>query len=152
LHVISNSSPLIALAQIGRIELLRSLHGTVLVPPAVALEVKPTLSQLPEWILTRSPESPLQPAKVSRAIGPGEREAISLGLELQPSLLILDEQPGRRLATSLGLSVIGTVGLMVAAKAHGLLSALRPEFDRLRGVRFFIDQELIDQVLAQAGE
>ena len=93
MNVISNSSPLIALAQIDRLDLLRDLYTTVLVPPAVAAEVARTLSRLPDWIVTKALARAVQPAKVSSAIGPGEREAISLGLELQPSLLILDEQP-----------------------------------------------------------
>jgi hypothetical protein len=75
-----------------------------------------------------------------------------LGLELGAALLILDEQPARRLAVSLGLRVIGTVGLLMAAKERGFLAKVRPELDRLRAVRFFMDQELYDRVIAQVGE
>jgi hypothetical protein len=75
-----------------------------------------------------------------------------LGLELGAALLLLDEQPARRLATSLGLRVIGTVGLLMAAKQRGLLTKIRPELDRLLAVRFFMDQNLYDRVIAQAGE
>jgi predicted nucleic acid-binding protein len=93
---------------------------------------------------------PLQPSTVSASIGPGEREVISLGLELGASLLILDEQPERRLAASLGLRVIGTVGLLMASKERGFLAKIRPELDRLPAVRFFMDQDLYDRVVAQA--
>jgi Domain of unknown function (DUF4062) len=41
--VISNSSPLIALTQIGRLDLLRQLHTSICIPPAVAREVEPTV-------------------------------------------------------------------------------------------------------------
>ncbi len=75
-----------------------------------------------------------------------------MGLELGAALLILDEQPARRLATSLGLRVIGTVGLLMAAKERGFLTEIRPELDRLLAVRFFMDQDLYDRVIAQAGE
>ena len=68
------------------------------------------------------------------------------------ALLILDAQPARRLATSLGLRVIGTIGLLMAGKARGFLAEIRPELDRLRAVRFFMDQDLYDRVIAQAGE
>jgi predicted nucleic acid-binding protein len=95
---------------------------------------------------------PVQPSTVSGSIGPGEREAISLGLELGGALLILDEQPARRLAISLGLRVIGTIGLLMAGKERGFLAKIRPELDRLRAVRFFMDQDLYDRVIAQAGE
>jgi hypothetical protein len=151
-EVVSNSSPLIALTQIGRLDLLRRLHPCVSIPPAVAREVEPTVAQLPGWIAVRELAHPLQPSTVGASIGPGEREVIGLGLELGAALLILDEQPARRLAVSLGLRVIGTVGLLMAGKERGFLAKIRPELDRLRAVRFFMDQDLYDRVVAQAGE
>jgi predicted nucleic acid-binding protein len=150
--VISNSSPLIALTQIGRLEILHTLHPHVLVPPTVAREVAPTIPELPGWLLVQPLAHPRQPRTVSGSIGPGEHEVISLGLELGSERLILDEQPARRLATSLGLRVIGTVGLLLAAKDRGFLIRIKPELDRLLAVRFFMDQELYDRVIGQAGE
>jgi hypothetical protein len=67
-------------------------------------------------------------------------------------LLILDEQPARRLAVSLGFRVIGTIGLLMAGKTRGLLAKVRPELDRLLAARFFMDQDLYDRVVTQAGE
>jgi predicted nucleic acid-binding protein len=150
--VISNSSPLIALAQIGRLDLLSQLHARVLIPPAVAREVEPTIPALPGWLVIRPLTLPRQPHTVSGSIGPGEHEVISLGLELGAERLILDEQPARRLAASLGLAVIGTVGLLLAAKDRGFLTKIKPELDRLLAVRFFMDQELYDRALRQAEE
>jgi hypothetical protein len=89
---------------------------------------------------------------VSGSIGPGEHEVISLGLELSAVRPILDERPARRLAASLGLAVIGTIGLLLAAKDRGLLAKIRPELDRLLTARFFMDQELYDRAITQAGE
>jgi len=146
--VISNSSPLIALTQIDRLDLLRQLHTRISIPPAVAREVGPTVARLPDWVLVQELARPLQPGTVSGSIGPGEREVISLGLELAAALLILDEQPARRLAMSVGLRVIGTVGLLMAGKERGFLTKVRPELDRLLAVRFFMDQDLYDRVIA----
>ena len=131
--VISNSSPLIALTQIGRLDLLRRLYTYISIPPAVAREVEPTVTKLPDWILVQELAHPLQPITVSGSIGPGEREVISLGLELGAELLIVDEQPARRLATSLGLRVIGTVGLLMAGKERGFVAKIRPEFGSAAG-------------------
>ena len=64
----------------------------------------------------------------------------------------MDEQPARRLANSLGLRVIGTVGLLLAAKNRGFLEKIKPELDRLLEVRFFMDQELYDRAIGQAEE
>ena len=110
------------------------------------------MATLPYWVLVQKLARPLRPITVSGSIGPGEREVISLGVELGAALLIVDEQPARRLATSVGLRVIGTVGLLMAGKERGFLDKIRPELDQLRAVRFFMDQDLYDRVIAQAGE
>jgi len=73
-------------------------------------------------------------------------------LEIGAERLILDEQPARRLATSLGLRVIGTVGILLAAKERGFVDTIKPELDRLLEVRFFMDTELYDRAVRQAGE
>ena len=98
--VISNSSPLIALAQIGRLDFPCCRRGL----PSARLAQR------------RRPEA------VSYSIGPGEHEVISLGLELRAERRILDEQPARRLATAVGRRVIGTVGLLLMGKDRGLLT------------------------------
>ena len=56
--VVSNYSPLIALDQIGRLELVRSLFNSVIVPPAVVPEVNPRLT-LPPWIAEQQLSQPL---------------------------------------------------------------------------------------------
>ena len=150
--VISNSSPLIALTHIGRLEIRYKLHAQVLIPPAVAKEVEPTVPTLPRWLVVHPLALGLKPDVVGGSIGPGEHEVISLGLELRAERLILDEQPARRLANSLGLRVIGTVGLLLAAKERGFLTTIKPELDRLLEVRFFMDTELYNRVIDQAGE
>jgi uncharacterized protein len=80
LPVISNSSPLIALEQIGQLDLLHVLFSTVLIPPAVAREVAPTVT-LPAWITERAPTQPVASQIPRASLGPGESEVISLALE-----------------------------------------------------------------------
>ena len=75
-----------------------------------------------------------------------------MGLELHAERLILDEQPARRLAATLGLRVIGTVGVLLAAKHRGFLTRIAPELDRLLAVGFFMDQELDGLAKREAGE
>jgi uncharacterized protein len=150
--VISNSSPLIALTQIGRLNVLGQLYAEIIVPPAVAREVEPTVRKLPNWISVKQLLLPPNPDLASGSIGPGEHEVISLGLELEAGRLILDERPARRLAASLGLPVIGTIGLLLAAKGLGFLPKIKPELDRLVTARFFMDEELYKRVLLQAEE
>jgi predicted nucleic acid-binding protein len=150
--VVSNSSPLIALTQIGRLDLLGRLHPQVFIPPAVAKEVEPTLPKLPAWLAVRPLLLLPNPDIGGESIGSGEREVIGLGLELGAGRLILDERPARRLALSLGLSIIRTVGLLLAGKNRGFLSSIKPKLNRLLDARFFMDEELYHRILVQAGE
>ena len=77
-RVIADSSALIGLQRIDRLDLLHHLFGDVLVPPAVVREVTYKLPELPAWIrtqqLTRSlppevGESAKQPALASSPPG-----------------------------------------------------------------------------------
>ena len=58
--VVSNASPLIALEQIGQLDLLAQLFGHVLAPPAVVRETVPQLV-LPAWIAEQSLAQPIAP-------------------------------------------------------------------------------------------
>lgn len=149
---VSDSSPLIALAQVGQIDLLPKLFCTVVIPPAVAAETAPTLTVLPAWIQVLQLKQPPHPETSKASFGPGEREAISLAVEVQAGQLIVDDQPARRLARRLGLSVIGTVGILLAAKRLGHLQQVQPVLDDLLKADFFLSPELYERVLMQAGE
>ncbi len=81
--VVADASPLIALQQIGMLDLLRSEFGEVVVPPAVAREIRPSVPSLP-WITERPLGQPLASRVLRASLGPGESEALSLAVELTP--------------------------------------------------------------------
>lgn len=150
--VVSNTSPLIALHQIGRLDLLRGLYGTVAIPPAVARETAPSIPARPEWIPERTLAHCLDPRVLRAALDPGETEAIGLALELGVTSIILDDLPARRLAQEVGLPVVGTLGVLVQAKRHGLLPTIQPLLQALVGVNFYVGSDLLARLLADAGE
>ena len=149
--IVSNSSPLIAFKQIGHFELLRKLVGPIIVPPAVSREVAPTVS-LPGWIEIRTLTQPVASMVLRASLGAGESEAISLAIEVKARLLLLDDLAARRLAMGLHLPIIGTLGLLLAAKRNSLLKAVKPSLDKLLGYEFRVSTELYDRVLRDAGE
>lgn len=149
---VSNASPLIALTAIDRLDLLPALFGSVEIPPAVVAEIAPSVSVLREWLHVQPLTLP-QPALVENSgLGGGEREALSLGHELHAKRVILDDRPARRLALALGLPVVGTLGVLLAAKRLGLLERIQPSLDALRDRRFFMAQRLYEEVLLLARE
>jgi uncharacterized protein len=149
--VISNSSPLIGLERIRQLHLLQHLFGHIVVPPAVIREVG-TMLAIPPWIEQQTLSQAIGPQILSTSLGAGESEAISLALEVHARLLILDDRPARRLAQALHMPVIGTIGILLAAKRRSLLPAVRPSLDALLDHDFRISQELYKQALMDAGE
>ena len=142
---------LIALTQIGMLDLLRQLFGTVVVPPNVCREVAENV-QLPTWTSERRANARFLTSVRRLGLDPGESDVIALALEVPSSLVILDDLSARKRAERLGLSVIGTVDVLLLARQRRLVPAVRPYLDALLAVRFHISAELYEDELTQAEE
>ena len=149
--VVSNSSPLIALHQIGQLPLLRSLFGSIVIPSAVAAEVV-SIGDLPDFVSVHGLTQKLIPGIFLPMLGAGECEAILLARELSANHVLLDDLPARKQAIQLGLSVIGTLGILCAAKQRGILPVIRPSLDSLVQHGFRIAPQLLQNVLRTAAE
>lgn len=155
---VSNSSPIIALARCGRLDLLRGVYERVLIPPGVRDEVavggpgSHAVGQL-TWLQVQPIADAARARELHPGLGRGESEAIALALEV-PGLevVILDDGGARRRARALGLRVTGSAGVVVAAKARSLIPMARPVLDELRAVGFYLSDAAFAQALADAGE
>ena len=159
--VVSNSSPLIAFARIGRLNLLVSVYKKILIPVELHNEVVTVGRGLPgaeeigraAWIQVVPRKLP-EHAAVAQAcqhLGAGERGAILLAKSLPADLVLLDESKARRVALDAGLSIMGCLGALETAAQTGLVSDLRQVYiDLLRhGIRFEI--KLLQDSLARFG-
>jgi predicted nucleic acid-binding protein len=81
-----------------------------------------------------------------------EAEVIALAVELEASRVLLDDQDARRSARLYGLQPMGTLGLLLEAKRHGLLPAIGPEIERLARTNFYFSSALVEEILKAAGE
>lgn len=149
--VVCNSSPLIALHQIQKLDLLPMLYGQVLVPPAVVQETAPQFAK-PAWLIETPIAGAVDPRITSRSIGVGETEALGLALQIGADLAILDEKAGRSLAQLLGVRVTATLGILITAKQQGFVTTVGPLLEKLRANDFFISSPLFDHILQIAGE
>jgi predicted nucleic acid-binding protein len=150
--VIADASPLIALQQIGQISLIERLFKHILIPTAVVREVSPSLPALPAWIVIHDLTQPIGSEILRASLGAGESETLALGLEVGADLVIIDERPARKLAIVLGLPVVGTAGILLAAKRANLIPDVRPLLDALIEKGFRVSTALRDRILADAGE
>ncbi len=160
--VVSDSSVIISLWRIQRLELLQQLFGEVIIPPAVASEIsvhgKPGSDLLSEvkWIRQVSLfDSTFVQRLMTRMPGLdiGESEAIVLAFELKADALLIDDRHGRRAAERMGIPVIGVAGILLQAKRAGLLVGIRPVLDELvEEVGFRLSQKLYWHMLRLAKE
>jgi uncharacterized protein len=150
--VVADTSPLIALHQIGQLQLLERLFGEVLVPPAVAREAALTLPEPPSWIRIVAPSQPMGSEGLRASLGPGESEALSLAIELRADIVIVDDRQARRLASGLGLHVAGTGGILLRAKRAGFIPAVSPLLEQLLAFDFHLSQTIRNEILAAADE
>jgi len=159
--VISNSSALINLVIIGRLDLLREKFGEIIVPQAVWQEVviegagKPGAKEVERanWIRVEEVTNKPLVQLLEQKLDDGESEAIALALEVGADLVLLDERDARDTAESLGLDILGVIGILIWAKKKGLILSLQDELDQLRNVaKFRFNDELYRRVLAEVGE
>jgi len=161
---VADSSIIIHLAAVGRVDLLQQLHGLLTVPPAVWDEVvvqgegRPGEQELRKavsegWVTVVPPSPSVVLPTLGAPLHPGEMEAIRLAASAEGSLLLMDEAAGRATATSMGIQVMGIVGVLVRAKQSGLLSELKPTLQQLQNPGGFrLSASLFQHALALVGE
>jgi len=157
---VSNTSPLLNLAIIGWLALLKEQFETIFIPPAVREELR-IESDLPGskvigeaieagWIQIEQVRDMAFVKVLRRELDKGESEAIALALQAQADWTLLDEKEGRRVAKSLGLRVTGVLGILLCARREGKLEHFEKVLEDLRGkAGFHIRDDLLKDVLKE---
>ncbi len=158
LLVVSNSSVIIALARICRLDLLEKLFRRALVPEAVweeiTIEGKPGSEKVrrARFIHVERVRSERLASLLKEFVDEGEAEAITLALEVNADILLIDDRDARDLAKKLGLQVMGTLGVLALAKYRGLIQEVKPIIDELVGSGFWISSRILKEFLRELGE
>ena len=161
--VVSDTSPLTNLAAIGQFDLLRRLYAEIHITDGVWDELNAEGKRWPgaenvaaaKWVRRHTTQNKTLVKALRRDLDWGEAESIALALELDATLLLLDEKEGRHIAERLGLHVVGVVGVLLEAKTKGVIDRMRPHLDALRQTAGFFMSESVYQralVLANEGE
>jgi uncharacterized protein len=157
-RVVVDAGPLISLARIGYLDLLPNLFSEILVPAVVRREVTSDQS-LPgaaavaeaKWLSTVEASDRVAVERLTSRLAVGESEVLVLAQELG-ALAVIDERRGRSVAATLGIAQTGTVGVLLAAKRAGLISAVRPLLDQLSATGVHLSTRLYDDATRLAGE
>lgn len=158
--VVSDATPLIALAKIELLGNLSELFGEILLPKAVYDEVvnagkgRSGTHEIAEadWIVVREVEDKSKVDYLLTQLDIGEAEAIILAQEVQAGLVLVDERKARAVAQRLGLEVVGTAGLLLLLKEQGTITEVRPLLDKLRALNFRLSGRIYNYIILQAGE
>lgn len=160
MKVVCDTSPLILLAKIDRLDLLFRLYDDVVVPVSVLDEVTMRPSEETRAIESLVENQALQIRRgspevlesLSVDLGAGEREAIALAIETEADMVVLDDREGRRVARERELAVTGTIGILIEARARDMISSVRRELDRLVEAGLWIDEVFYHRILQEFDE
>ncbi|MCI5133356.1 MAG: DUF3368 domain-containing protein [Candidatus Electrothrix sp. EH2] len=158
--VVSDSTVLIGFAKIDRLFLLKEMFQEIHVPEAVFREV--TLDgwqksgseavRNASWILRRQVSDRTQVHFLMTVLDEGEAEVLVLAKELEADLVLLDEEKARKSAARAGFSIMGVVGILIAAKRLGLIASVRSCIEKLQQEKFRLSKQVVKTALQQAGE
>jgi predicted nucleic acid-binding protein len=155
---IVNASPLIVLAKIGHLDLLRRLASDVVVPQAVVEEVLAGPADDPARVAleagwgTRCDPGPIPVRLHEWGLGRGETAVLAAALQRPGSTAILDDGSRRTCARALGVPVFGTIGVILRSRKAGLVPAVEPLITAVRDAGLRIDDDLLSSVLREAAE
>lgn len=155
-----DTGPLIFLSKLDRLNLLRHHANEIVTPIAVMQEVRMQTDKATLKV-EKAASSWLQVCEVKNRqavellladLDVGEAEVVTLAQEMEAERVVLDDMDARRFARRAGLPIIGTVGLLLAARMRGENPSLKAEIEQLRQFGFWISEPLIQAVLQEAGE
>jgi predicted nucleic acid-binding protein len=151
--IVSDTSAVTSLLQIGRLAILPSLYQDVVIPVEVAFELRRFHTALPDFIQVLPVTDRARLTKLQSELDLGEAAAIALMLEGKGDLLLMDERRGRKVAAREGLTVVGVIGVLVEARQRGLITSLAEVIGELEAIAGFrISPGLKQRILQAAGE
>jgi len=162
MKIVSNTGPLIGLAKIDCLPILKMIASEVLIPPIVHRELLGKVgfeseridSALDDFIRVTNLQ-PLEPAikEVLVDLDEGERQAIGLACTISKDvLLLLDDRAGRIITEKLNIPATGLIGILLLAKERGIVKNIKLLVDGLRIQGYWISDKIAEIAEHLAGE
>lgn len=156
--IISNTTPILSLLKIGKLDLLHKMYSKVIIPKAVFEEIEngkdksyyADLSKI-DWIDIIE-ISNVDSRSFFVDLDDGEAEVLVLAKELKADLVIMDELMGRRFAKQLNYNLTGTIGVLLKAKENRIIPSIGKLLIELTKKGTWINPKLIEKVLGIAKE
>lgn len=157
--IVSDTTPIISLIKINRLDLLEKLFDEIFIPDAVYRELTTNITFADEGKIVRKfnflkqisvqNKQSIQILQSVTGLDDGESEAIVLANEQKSDLLIIDERKGRKVAQKLGIAITGTMGILIQANAEGMISKdeVKSYLEVLKESNIRLSENLIQETL-----
>jgi len=143
-NIISNTSCLIVLDNIGMLDVLKELYGKVFITEEVSKEFGKTV---PDWIEVRKVSDNKYLKLMKNFVDLGEASTIALAVETDDIVIILDDLKARKLGQKLNLKITGTIGVLVKARKRNIITSTQEVLNKLRNEGFRISDEIEKEFL-----
>jgi predicted nucleic acid-binding protein len=158
MQVVCNTSPILNLAIIGRLDLLKEQFGVINVPEAVKDELrvqedrpgsKVIRKALDDgWIVVVAASNTGMTEVLRTELDGGESEAIALAFEMHAELVLLDERDARRVAARLNMRTTGVLGVLLKAHRMNRIPDLHQALQDLKTkAGFHLSDEIVSSIL-----
>jgi hypothetical protein len=157
--IVSNTTSIITLLALEKLELLKEIYGKIYVPKGVYEEIENGIEKEfyvdlknYDWIEIREVNNRLALQQLENHLDKGEAQALILYDELKADLLIIDEKLGRLYAKRQSCNYIGSFGVLLRAKELELISEIKPLLLKIKQNGIFINEQLFATILELARE
>ncbi len=149
-----NASPVIALAKAKSLHILSESNRELIIPDAVAEEIR---QGPPQDAASQALESGWGPKPTASmleydvlewGLGRGESAVLSLARQ-KSSWAVVDDRAARNACKALGIRFIGTLGAILLAKVEGRIASSVAVLKTLREVGLYLEDEMIRTTLSK---
>ena len=157
MKVVSNTTPIISLSSIKRIEILKELFNEIHIPRSVYNEIKTkNLFGYKEidsdWFVVHDIKGEKYLGFLLNEMDIGEAETIVLAKEIDADILIIDERIGYNIAKSQDIFAIGTLSVLLIAKEKGIIQNVKPLLDKMLQKGRWYSEKTYKRFLEKIGE
>jgi predicted nucleic acid-binding protein len=158
--IVADTGPLVILAKIGCLHLLAQRYQTIRIPEIVLREATVLADRHDSQRIADFVAQHIQvignipqdgSGNLDFGLDEGETQAILLARQSKCPVL-MDEKRGRAVAKRERVSVLGTIGLLLAAKQEGLVPEVSPLLDQMLAHDYRLATELVERAKFMAGE
>lgn len=155
--IVADTSALLALAACDGLNLLDALFHEIRVPVAVFDECvvpgKSYAGHLREYLANKVATVDHDEFVIAAGgLGKGELQAMMLYKQMHADRLLMDDGRARRVATANHIHVVGSIGTLLLAKAHGLIPSVKSKLNAIQSAGIHMSEPLLQEALRLAGE